>query len=318
MHLLLSLFLSLPALAGSFLSIDGEQFFYEHKPAAMGAPTLVLLNGLTYSTESWNAFAKSLETLNPKIGILRYDMRGMGETLQAGTLPVQYAIPYGNQATTLKKILGKLKIKKAALVGLSYGAGIGLEFARLFPNSVTQLIVMAPFTEPLEAQDRLIRMQVAANRLAFPFNPATDDELYDFFLRQFIYATYPQAEPVLLGDLNKLEAVFRMVQGIRFFRATDISKELDVPVHLLVANQDQYIPQEVMDRFWKSLPKRVRGSRINISETEHKIPEAIPDFSAAWVLECLSNAELQKGKVFSGSTERFEARSGSLVISLKR
>jgi len=314
------LLLSSPAHAavpeGSFLSIHGEQVFVRHKEAQPGAPTLVLLNGLTYSTQQWASFAAAIERLEPSFGIVLYDMRGMGKTLLQGNLPVNYSISLESQVAQLKEVMTALKLKKAQFVGLSYGGGVAIAFAKAHPKLVGRLFLMAPFTEALENQDRLIRAQVSGNRLTFPFNPATDEELYDYFLRQFIYTTYPSSEPIVLENPFKLEAIFRMVQGIRLFKAAQIAKDMPAEsVHLMVANQDQYISKAVMDRFWQAVPMRARGSRIDISFTEHKIPEAIPNFAAAWITTVMK--EDLRGE-FQGTSWAFRAQSGSKVVDLPR
>lgn len=301
---------------GEYLSLNGEKVFVLHKKAAKGAPTLVLLNGLTYSTRQWNAFASALERLEPSFGILRYDMRGMGKTLLEGPLPVNYSISLDSQVNQLKELLGALKLKKVELVGLSYGGGVAIAFAKEHPKLVNRLFLMAPFTEALEAQDRLIRAQVSGNRLMYPFNPATDEELYDYYLRQFIYLNYPASEPIVLENPFKLEAIFRMVQGIRFFKAESIAHEMPADsIHLILANQDQYIPKEVMERFWEALPSRARSSRIDISFSEHKIPEAIPNYAAAWISAVMKQG--LRGE-FQGTSWNYRAESASGTIELPK
>lgn len=320
--LLLLAFFALPAHAtsswedGEFVTVGSEKVFVRHKKASEGAPTLVLLNGLTYSTAHWGAFAGAIERLEPTFGIVRYDMRGMGKTLLEGNLPVNYSISLDSQVEQLKGLLTKLGLKKVELVGLSYGGGVAIAFAAAHPKLVRRIFLMAPFTEALEDQDKIIRAQIASTRITFPFNPATDDELYDYFLRQFIYTTYPSSEPVVLENPFKLEAIFRMVQGIRLFQAAEAGKDLPADsVHLMVANQDQYIPKKVMDRFWSALPKSVRSSRIDISYSEHKIPEAIPGYSAAWITSVIK--EGLSGE-FQGTSYSFRAQSGSKVVELPR
>lgn len=303
----------------AFVKVGKDSIFVRYKEASFGSPTLVLLNGLSYSTSQWAAFVSAVERLNPRLGILRYDMKGMGKSLLEGPLPVNYAIPHSDQVAGLKAILDKLRLKKVHLAGLSYGGGIAIAFANTYPAYVGKLLLMAPYTEALESQDEMIKKQIKWTRITYPYNPASDDELYDFFLRQTIYSTYPIAEPIVLENPYKLEGIFRMVQGIRKFKAAETLANIPAgSIHLMVANQDQYIPQPVMDRFWASIPRAQRASRINISYSEHKIPEAIPAFAAAWVMEALSNPSLSQGKVFSGNAQGFEARSGAQRISLPK
>jgi pimeloyl-ACP methyl ester carboxylesterase len=296
-----------------------HEVYAEYKAARPGNPTFVFLHGLTYSVPSWNALRRHIETLAPDAGLLFYDMMGTGRTLMRGSLPVNYEIRHEEQTVQLRALLDRIGIRKAVFVGLSYGGGIGIHFAARYPNLVSDLVLMAPFTEALADQDRWIRSQVKAARAMNPWNPASDDELYDFFLRQFIYSTYPAAEPVILENPFKLEAVFRMVQGIRSFRAEDFAPLLPHgKVHLLTASHDQYIPANVMESFWRSVPAASRASRIELAFTEHKIPEAAPGFAAAWILELIRNPLLRRGLSFQGDTLKYEARSESHVISLTR
>ncbi|MCO5141472.1 MAG: alpha/beta hydrolase [Oligoflexia bacterium] len=303
------------------LYAEGKSYsiYFDYKKAdSYREPTVVLLNGLTYSTKSWDAFVENLKQKSPNAGILRFDMVGMGETLLKGKLPVNYEIPYSLQVEITKRLMDHLRIQKAHILGLSYGGAIAVEFAHQHPRKVESLILMAPFTKPLEAQDQWIRQQIALNRITNPWNRATDDELYDYFLRQFIYNTYPLAEPEILKNPYKLEAVFRMVQGIRKYDIQPALEKLQTrKVHLMIANQDQYIPGKVLDNFWEQIPRSARASRIDISTSEHKIPEAIPSFSSGWVKLIMDeDRNLSRGLEFIGNTATKKAKARFLEIQI--
>jgi hypothetical protein len=129
----------------------------------------------------------------------------------------------------------------------------------------------------------MIKAQITQTRLAFPLNPASDDELYDYFLRQVVYSTYPMAEPIVLEHPFKLESTFRLVQGVRRLKVLDIASRLPAgKVHLVLARQDQYVQNYIHDTFWAKVPKSKRASRLYIQGSEHKIPEAVPRFAAWW------------------------------------
>ncbi|MGZ3693754.1 MAG: alpha/beta fold hydrolase [Bdellovibrionota bacterium] len=299
---------------------DGNQVYVDYQKPQPGHPTVVLLNGLTYTTESWAKFAAPLAKLAPGTGILRYDMKGMGKTLFTKKVPVSYTISLDDQVEELHMLLQHFSLNRVSLIGLSYGSGVAIAFSTRYPNLVEKLILMAPYTEAVASQDRWILSQVKTTRLMYPFNPATDDELYDFFLKQLIYSTYPSAEPVVLENPYKLEAVYRMVQGIRKFSAAKVAALLPIgSVHLMVANEDQYLDKEALENFWDAVPNMVRASRINISVTEHKIPEAIPEYAAAWVAEILTNnPKISGGRIFTGSTWNNLAKSEDTEITLRK
>ena len=261
-----------------------ELYAKYEKAADPKAPTVMLLNGLTYSTRQWESFAQVLRSRG--ISVLRYDMFGMGNTLLRYG-PVLSVIPYQFQVETLKALLEKLKIASPYnLVGLSYGGAIATAFGAEFPELTGRLFLMAPYTRPLEEQDKWIKSQIWQNRQMFPFNPASDDELYDYFLRQIIYTTYPAAEPISVENPLKLEGIFRLVQGVRKWDSKKAVKRLpEGSVYLMIAEKDQYIKRSVMDEFWTWVPDLAKAEIGLVPNSEHKIPEAAPKFSANWVAD---------------------------------
>lgn len=302
----------------AFVKIRGDrELFVDYIKPSAGKPIVILLNGLTYRTGVWDAFVKELK--GDGLGILRYDPMGHGKTMVKYGYPTA-AIDSEEQIKDLNSLLSALSIKKPVhLLGLSYGGAIGTMFAVKYPKKVASLILMAPFTKPLDSQDQQIRLHIAQTRAMFPFNQATDDELYDYFLKQIVYATYPMVEPIVLEHPFKLESTFRLVQGVRKFKASDVVDQLaDASVHLIVADRDQYIQASVLEDLWTQLPKRTRLSRLFINHSEHKIPESMPHFSAEWIKLIVAGDErIQDGRTWKGGTFLGYAASGTEKIEIK-
>lgn len=293
-----------------------RQLYYEYEAPQNNQPTVVLLNGLTYGTEQYAGLAKSL--VKKGIGVLRFDFDGMGKTLLKYG-PAVNPFPVEQQASDLKTLLSVLNISKPYnLMGLSYGGGVLAYFAMKYPQLVDNLIMVSPYTQPLASQEQWIKSQIWLTRQTQPWNRATDDELYDFFLHEIIYATYPQAEPIVLEHPFKLEAIFNLIRGIRKFVPIEVAAEMPkVQLHLVVAGLDQYIPQEVLENYWKALPQSNKMSRLQVLGVEHKITEVVPGFMASWITEILNkNKLLYKGKSFTGDTMRGLATSGKDIIEL--
>ncbi len=280
---------------------NGRKLYVDWIKAQPGKDTLVLLNGLTYETTSWNQFVQQFQATG--YGIFRYDPVGMGQTLAAYG-PVQAPIMIENQAMDLNLLTNAVGLTgKLNLLGLSYGGGLAIVFAGLYPQRIGKAILMCPYTEVLASQDSMIKQEIAATRLTYPLNPATDEELYAYFLRQIVYFDDPIAEPSMLNSPLKPEAVFQMTQGLRKYNVLRASQNFPAgTVHLVMAGQDQYIPRQVLMQFWNQLPPASRMSRMLVDLSEHKIPEAYPVFAARWVDAIMKGQDgTQAGKAYEAN-----------------
>ena len=301
-----------------FVSLDDKTSVYvDYEEKSSTSDVVVFLNGLTYDTTDWDrlihAGAKQWSANLP-----RYDMRGQGRTLIKHG-PIFEDVPFEQQVEELSRLLQKLEIKKPViLLGLSYGGGIAQAFAARFPSRVKSIVLLAPYVGPLKQQDQWIRAQIRWTRYQFPYNTATDDELYDYFLRQLVYSTYPSAEPSILSHPYKLEAVFRMVKTMRGMDVAAQARRFpDHSVHLVVALKDQYITLDEMNAFWGLIPTTKRASRMNIIGSEHKLDKSVPRFFAGWMNEILNgNESVTNGRVFEGDPIKGEAISGTVRIPL--
>jgi len=284
-----------------FIEIEpGRSLYVDWNKPQNGKPTLILLNGLTYSTKYWRPFA--LELIKQGYGVLRYDPIGMGETLLKYA-PIRSVIRIEDQARDLDLLTKKLGLtEKLNLLGLSYGGGLAIAFAQKYPKRIQNAILVAPYTEPLAAQDEMIRKEIDWFRKTYPSNPATNEELYSYFLRQNVYYVYPRTEPSMLENIFKPEAVFQMTEGIRQYNILEASQSFPSrSVHLILAGQDQYIPKETLNKFWEQLPVAAKASRVTLLFSEHKVPEAFPIYFSKLTKELLSDPKFLEGKTFTAN-----------------
>ena len=293
-----------------------RELYVKYVKARPGQPTLVVLNGLTWAVGDWDPFVAALAQSG--YGLLRYDAFGQGETLLKYA-PITDVIPAEAQVSDLALLLDRLAIEgKVDLLGLSYGGGLGIMFAAAHPDRTRTLTLMAPFTQAVNSQDNSVRMQIAYLSATQPWNRATDDELYDYYLHVLVYDTYPYAEPSLLDHPYKLEATYQMVRGIRKFVASTMVATLPpASVHLVIAERDQFIPRDVLESFYAAVPPSARGSVMVLNGSEHKIPENFPHFAAAWTdLIAHVDARLSAGRRFVGEPARGEARAADVLIPM--
>lgn len=299
---------------------SGQQLYVEHYQALDGQPTVFLLNGLTYSTENWKPLVAELRKLNPGLGIVLYDMVGMGRTLIENYQTRKDDIPMANQVRDLHELKKLMNIKgKTAVIGESYGSAVALLNSTIHPDDFDIVVAMAPFLERLPDQDRYIQTQLTWHNLMFPADPRNQEEIYDYYLRQLVYSTYPAAEPTILSNPYKLEAVFRMVKGAKNWNAMENAHRLPANrVHVLAAVDDEHVKVDRINLFWNSIPTNVRESFLLMQKTHHKIPEERPTPTAAWLTEILNGGEhMRRGLTFSYDPALGTARSGEIVIPLE-
>ena len=113
-----------------FAPINGAQIYYE---VAGTGPPLVLLHAGVADGRFWDdqfaTFARHYRTM-------RYDLRGFGRS----------AMPPGrfSQHDDLAGLLDFLAVEQAIVVGVSYGGKVAIDFALVYPQRVTALVLGAP------------------------------------------------------------------------------------------------------------------------------------------------------------------------------
>ncbi len=291
-----------------FVEIErGRELFVDFMEPKPGQPVVVIANGLTHDTRYFEGFAKGLQRQG--FGVLRWDMMGQLQSLKRYG-KVKGEIHYLDQIKDLRKLLVRMDLRRPMhFVGLSYGGMIVSMYTAMFPEHVLNCVAMAPYVAPIAEQDAWIRMQIKRVRITYPLNPASDDELYAYFLLQIVYTTYPAAEPSVFDHPYKLHATLWMAFGVRKYLWADIVDRIPHgKFHMVIAGRDEYLKKDVTDAAWNALPHRARESRVVFEGTKHKINEEIPNFSSAVIGEILRG-----NRVFSNGRTVFADRRNGTV-----
>ena len=101
----------------------------------MGAgPTLVLIHGITNSSQSWEP---AMRLLARDFDVIAPDLPGHGESdRQRGDHSL------GGHACVMRDLLHVLEIERATVVGHSLGGGVAMQFAYQFPDMVERLVLV--------------------------------------------------------------------------------------------------------------------------------------------------------------------------------
>jgi pimeloyl-ACP methyl ester carboxylesterase len=140
-----------------YLQVNGINTRYWHL-GDRGSP-LILLHGGNGSIEFW---LYNLAALAQHHRVYAFDMVGSGKTDYPAA---SYTLTY--QAEFLAGFMTALAIESATLIGNSMGGGVALEFTRLYPDRVNQLILVASmgFGQEISLGIRLITLPAIVSLL---------------------------------------------------------------------------------------------------------------------------------------------------------
>jgi pimeloyl-ACP methyl ester carboxylesterase len=113
------------------VEINGSQMYYE---MAGEGKSLCFIHGNTMDTRVWD---EQFNFFSQYYQVLRYDLRGCGKSEEPTS---RYSYD-----RDLKALLTYLSIEKTAVLGISVGGGIALNFALNYPEMVYALIPVDPF-----------------------------------------------------------------------------------------------------------------------------------------------------------------------------
>ncbi len=115
-----------------------DRIYYRKNEFRLGRQTLVFVHGAAGSSSAWLPYEKIFEI---KYNVLVYDIRGHGKSKK---FPKYSDYEMGNFANDLHDLILHLNIQKFVLVCNSFGALIGIEYIKLYRESVTAIIFTSP------------------------------------------------------------------------------------------------------------------------------------------------------------------------------
>jgi pimeloyl-ACP methyl ester carboxylesterase len=119
-------------LTPSELSLHGHRISYR---TGGHGPALLLLHGITNSSETWERVAPRLAE---RFTVIAPDLLGHGNS---ATPRGDYSL--GAHASGARDVLTSLGIERATVVGHSLGGGIAMQFAYQFPERCERLVLVA-------------------------------------------------------------------------------------------------------------------------------------------------------------------------------
>lgn len=114
--------------------IDIGNITLRYRVAGSGDP-VILLHGIGGFLEYWDA---NIATLAQGQQVYALDMIGFGRSTKP---PAAYTLEF--LAQSVEAFIDAMQLDRVSLVGLSLGGGVALQFARMFPDRLRKLVLVA-------------------------------------------------------------------------------------------------------------------------------------------------------------------------------
>ncbi len=236
------------------ITVNGIQMRYEWQGKA-GAPVLVLINGLLTDLSSWNGH---LPAFVDHFRVLTYDCRGQGgsEKPEAG--------PYTPRlhSEDLEALLDALDVQRAALLGVSAGGCVALQFAVRRPERVAALVLANTYAHADTAMKvKLISWASAMATGGGPlrFDVATPWVWGATFLNQNYEALRPFRDK---AQTLPPHAVTALIEGAMHQDVLAETSRVTCPTLLMVGDEDVLTPSS----YSQAIQQRIPGSRVVMLE----------------------------------------------------
>ena len=249
-----SRFLTIP-----FAGTPGLEVHYLEHPAERGDLAFLLIHGFTFNSFTWGAVMAPLAQFGRTVA---YDQLPYGLSAKPIAGDWSGANPYAKESIIAQvgTVMQGLGLDRTILVGNSSGGTLALEAALAFPQRVTGLILVAPW--------------VYAQRPTFPLTVAELPQVRRLSLllaRKLGHPTlleYAYQDPSRIPQTRRDQAIIHtrmanwdLAWGEMLDRSLtngiDIDRRLaqvQVPVLLLTADQDQLVKPEDTRRVAQALP----------------------------------------------------------------
>lgn len=236
-------------------------------------PWIVLINGLFADLSSWNSIMSFLER---DFNILRYDGRYQGADQGfCGPLSLE------QQVHDLKNLLDHLNIDQTYLIGLSNGGRIGLEFTRLYPQSVEALVACDTYNEITPLLKAKLNSWLEANRIGGGVHRF--DVASPWVWGESILLEHPHLVQLYRERANDMDSA--SVEALILSAMEEYTIDLDEvkrPVLLIVGNEDLLTPPFKHFEMVKKLPsgelKVVKGGHASLLEYPSSMGDTVLPF----------------------------------------
>ncbi len=260
-------------------NINGADIYYERKGS--GDSLLLIHAGVADS----RMFDRQFDLFAQSYQVIRFDLRGFGRS----------NMPSGKFANheDVRALLGFLDIKKANVLGISFGGLIALDFALAHAKRVKSLILGAPSISGVAPSDRIRQFWQEEDAALENDDVAAATELNLRLWVDGLQRTPDQVDPQVREQVGEMQTAAFLKEIPDDVESIDLDPpangrlgELQMPVFILVGDQD--LPEKVS--LAEESAEKIRDCQITIlPSVGHMLNMEKPGQFNQQVLDFLSN-----------------------------
>ena len=259
------------------------QVSYLWKPSADETKkVLLVLPGLDESIDDYHNFFSELTSTLPEYSLLSVDLRGQGKTLDSEERFQSLSITIDHQISIVKNLLQDFAIDSVFIVGLSYGAGVGLCLANQVDN-VEGLALLAPYVSKFKNFNRGLSGVWYTLAHMNPFYKTLSYFSLPFYFQ--LASAKGRLNPAVKWDPKRMTALTKLSTGIMRISTTKEARKLkglSKGVHFLIGKKDDLVSVRAVEHLLKQIQTEKKSLEI-IPEGGHRL--LINDYKACsyWI-----------------------------------
>lgn len=256
------------------IKLDSDLIIHYSDLNSRGRPVILLLHGLGANGDSW--FYQFEPLVDSGYRVLAPDLRGFGRSSYPGVPNSPHLM-----AEDMVRMLSKLNISSAILLGISMGGTVALEMALNHPTLAESLILVNTFSK-IRPRNPSIWLMYAyryflVNSLGIPIQaryvcnklfPRSDQE----YLRNTFYDQVVQANP---------DGYRTAMRSFASFNVDHKLKEIGIPTLVVTGAEDSVVSPDIQTHLAENIPN---AEHVIIRDSNHAvIVEKPEEFNSAMI-----------------------------------
>lgn len=193
--------------------------------------------------------------------------------------------PHFKMPDMLEDITGALDLEAANLVGFSMGGYVSLQYALKYPHAINKLVLIGASAQNLTEYEQAKRKKIVGYLKGNHYSGINDLRLKQFIHSKHMGGPIAQLIKAMDKDLGKEYLLAQLAATAERPSLLERLKELDFPVLIIGAEQDQLIPpQQTLN-----LAQHFRYAEVKIADDcGHMSPLEAPEQVSQWINQFLT------------------------------